>query len=173
MIRDLCRVHRSPHCGMYCGWCRVCCERRWRCILGGGGWTCRYSKRVPTRPPAAAGRLTLNFAARGAERTQPKYNAFSTAVYGPALITLPRSLCLASFCLASLCLAQGRHTVGSTLLDPVVAEHMPDYADGNQRCRECGTKTCWFCPWAVRIRSARVPPVASTALQRTAKTASG
>ena len=92
MIRDLCRVHRSPHCGMYCGWCRVCCERRWRCILGGGGWIFRYSKRVPpTRPPAAAGRLTLKTlcSARGAELNR-------NITRFPRRSTAPRSsLCLA------------------------------------------------------------------------------
>ena len=33
-----------------------------------------------------------------------------------------------------------------TLLDPVVYEHDPDYAEKSQACRACGTSTFWFCP---------------------------
>ena len=36
--------------------------------------------------------------------------------------------------------------MGSTLLEPMVVEHMPEYAEAPQRCRECGKHTFWFCP---------------------------
>lgn len=39
-----------------------------------------------------------------------------------------------------------KYVPGSTLLDPIVCEHMPDYAEKHQRCRCCGTLTNWFCP---------------------------
>ena len=31
-------------------------------------------------------------------------------------------------------------------MEPVVVQHMPGYAEDAQRCRECGTRTFWFCP---------------------------
>ena len=35
---------------------------------------------------------------------------------------------------------------GSTRLDPVVCEHMPEYGELARLCRDCGTLTFWFCP---------------------------
>ena len=39
-----------------------------------------------------------------------------------------------------------RHVHGSTLCEPCVAEHSPEWADNQQRCRICDMKTHVFCP---------------------------
>ena len=34
----------------------------------------------------------------------------------------------------------------STLLDPVVLDHLPEYSEQNYKCRSCKTNTHWYCP---------------------------
>ena len=46
------------------------------------------------------------------------------------------------------CRSGPKHIAGSTLLDPIVAEHCPEFADGQQRCRRegCGKHISTYCP---------------------------
>ena len=46
------------------------------------------------------------------------------------------------------CKSGPAHVAGTTLLEPVVVDHTPFFANGQQRCQDpdCGMHTCVYCP---------------------------
>lgn len=49
------------------------------------------------------------------------------------------------------CKSGPKHIPGSTLLEPLVLDHDPDYVHTRQKCRSCQRLTAWCCPGCAEL----------------------